>query len=384
LSNTLGRLVEVRRPNLALFLNGANIEARVNHALQMLANEETPIEEQPFLKNLKSALSVAPGDARVYTLLGEYLLRTRQPDQANQMFRQTLKINKGEVNALEKVARRQIEDRDIAGGFASLNILLTRWPARLASVADLMEKVITDPQGLKAVISELSENPPWRISFLDALARAPNANDFLSEIVLGLVATPAPPTPHETRIAITALMANGKANAAYRVFLFTLPAAAQKLAGHVFNPQFVNTTTGQVFDWEFVDSPGVEISRTARGGLTISLLNGPVRLIRFGQTLALIPGAYVFKTTVSGQSLALPRGLSLRIYCPGARTEIAKIDLPEGQFSRMDLAAEFRVPDDGCASQRISIISGLNVDSWRYRYNGKLQLHSLDIEQAAQ
>jgi hypothetical protein len=215
-------------------------------------------------------------------------------------------------------------------------------------------------------------------SLVSSDAGLPLANRLL----LDLSSSAAPATDAERRTVLSGLIRAGDYPTAHRLFLFTLTDQDWKRAGLVFNGSFEPSDSPMPFDWTYKNTAAAYLqpsTTTPQDGMTVRFLDKPAREVDLRQTLVLEPGRYRLKQNASSASLKAPRGLFWRLRCLKPGREITRLDVKEGTYRNEEAAVEFDVQD--CPAQSLELRSGLQIDSWLYRYSGRVTFHDIAIEQ---
>jgi tetratricopeptide (TPR) repeat protein len=320
------------------------------------------------------------GDARFYSLLGILAQKEGRNDNATRLFEQAIHLSKAEQYAAPQILTRQA----IAGVFVpaleSADALLRRWPGRFDDVSGALVAVFADPRGNRALMEKLADGPAWRASLLQAVAKHTGAAALLYQAILDLRDTKVPPTVSEVNLVMDSLLGLGDYANAYRLFLFTLSEAEEKVAGSVFDGHFKLSPSGKRFGWEVRQTRGLEISFAPDGGgAAIQFEDRPVTSIGLQQTLLLAPDRYKLTMTISGQQLKLPRPVFLVLKCGGG-PEIARLEIPGNSYPDKTLAAEGRVPETNCPTQTLGFTGTFGAATWNVQFSGRLNLHSIELQ----
>jgi hypothetical protein len=385
----LARFLEERRPDAAVLLNPLNTDARVRAMTLKLPRAGSPDDFARLEAEATRAIASNRLDARLFSILGE--IKVQQGDEdARRYVAQALRLSKTETYALERSIVWALEDGRTADAVSEINTLLRRWPERFGQVSNAFPAILSDQHGFAAVTNALYQSPPWRGALFQALSRTSHGTLLAEQLLTELETAPLPPTSGEIAAIISGYIRQQDYQTAHRLFLFSLSEEERKHAGYVYNGSFAPIALGRPFDWTASARAGVEIALPAasatqlNAGAKLRFLNAPLKEIGLQQTILLPPGNYRISTTVTGRALELPKGLFWTVSCatPGKRSELARLDLPEGSFERRTLTADLVVPRD-CKLQALRLATGLIAESWRFRYRGALSIHEIRIEKTA-
>jgi hypothetical protein len=231
------------------------------------------------------------------------------------------------------------------------------------------------------MVEALQAHPPWRSSLIRALVRTEIGLPLANRLMLDLNTDGAAPSLGELKTVLTALVRAGNLESARRLFLFTLPEDTWDRVGLVFNKEFHLGDASLPFDWNYRNNAAVYLTASStkpQNGMTVRFLDKPVREIDLRQTLLLEPGRFRLRLDATAATLKLPRGLYWRLRCLKTNKEIVRIDVAEGTYRNQESVVDFDNAD--CSAQSLELVSGLKVDSWLYRYSGRITFHELSIE----
>lgn len=377
----LGRLLQAD-PQTALRINPFNVDARVA-ALNADLNEGSidPDRLRELEAQVRSAIAYDPVDARLRSLLGEIQLRQNKAEEGQAEFFAALRISKTEQLALRRLIVGALQTGKTADAVRYIDLFSRRWPAQFQDVMAVVPPLLQDPAAYEQMVKALQASPPWRPSLIRALVRYGIGLPLANRLLLDLNVGSTPPTAGELKTVVTALVQAGDLDTARRLFLFTLPEDEWDRVGLVFNGHFKPSGASLPFDWIYRNTAAAYLSTSSespQNGMTVRFLDKPARDVELRQTLSLEPGHYRLKLDASAATLKLPRGLYWRLRCLKPNKDIARIDIAEGTYRNQIQTAEF--DNTECAAQVLELVSGLKVDSWLYRYSGRVSFHELSIE----
>jgi tetratricopeptide (TPR) repeat protein len=367
---------------LALSFNPFNSDARVNVLAAGLNGAGRPDLAAAEASALQ-LISLAPGDARGYSLLG--VLKEKRGDNAAaaELYEAALAYSRTEIHALLRLADARLRQGDMAGAVGFIDTIMRRWPNYREVLFPALTAVITTPDGREALSVLLEQLPPWRGSVLAHLAQNSGGLIFARDLLLA-----APPATRasqqwsgEVNTVVTALAAAGAYGEAQMLFLSSLTAGQASLAGYVFDPAFTQPTGGGYFAWRVAENGAAQIDLPASGsgGLTLRFHDAPVPPGLIAQTLRLPAGSYRLEAELMGAALVLPRRLFWRLACQGGGEALAEVDVPEGSYPTTVVGVELDVPAITCPVQQLTLDTAVRTDSWRDRYRGEVQFSTLRI-----
>lgn len=379
------RHFEASDPALALGFNPLNAEARFNLIVDQLNRPTSGAALARIRAEAGRGIGLAPVDARFYSLMGEARHREGRDDLAAAYYDEALRISKTEIHALTSKLNGALRARRYAEAVRDIDLILRRWPERMAEVAPLFVPILEAPSGLAAFLDVLRTDPPWRGGFIRQVAFAPGEAGLASQIVLGLQAAGGVPKRGEVATVVgTLLRANDDAEA-YRLFLLTRTPAEQAKSGYVFDPGFEAEGAGRPFEWSWSSRSGYALS-AKRGdragdeeGLVLEFFDKPVKSVNVSQMLRLPSGRFRLSLLLDGAGVVLPKGLFWSLTCGRTGKEIVGLDVPEGDYHRRELGADFSVDGEACGIEKLSLATRLVAESWQYRYRGRLLFRRLAI-----
>lgn len=331
-------------------------------------------------------LSSNPGDARLYSLIGEVERRNASPEAAVDGFGRALMLARTEIHALQWMLPHALETGDFEGFLERLDTLFRRWPERIPDYAPLVPRVFADARAYEGLIRLLAQFPPWKSTLISRLSTDAATLSFAAQIIEDLAARGAPPTDGDISNVLNGLLEAGMPERAYRSFLMTLSPDQQLVTGNVHNGSFQLMPTGRPFDWQILSHPGVGFSFAGDGSdpkagrLEMTFQNTPVRGLRVRQYLLLAPGHYSLALHAEARSAKLPKGLYWSVRCAGSNKRLAQLRIEEGSYADAELATRFEVPAGGCGLQLVDLTTKAIAESWYDRYAGTVAFSAVRIE----
>jgi hypothetical protein len=385
ISTGTGNLLGDSRPDLAIAVNPFDTEARIRRLLSALEAPAGSSAPEAMRTEAGRIIAHAPVDARGYSLLGETYLRAGDRAAADRLFQTALRFSKAEILALQRSLILHGERGEFSAMLDRIDLIGRRWPERFARIAPHLAPILADPQAYGRAVDLLSSAPPWRGRLLRALSESEQGLEIAYRIETDLFRRKAGTRPQESAETMRALIRARRPDLAYRLFLLTQSEEDRRIAGYVFNGAFRAEPGPRPFDWRLTDNASAEIRWNGAGasggrGVRIRFLGKPVRTVGISQHLRLPPGSYRMTVEFGASGLVIPRGLFLRLSCVEPRRDFARIPFPEGDRTDGTIGAEFEVPPEACGLMRLGMDTDLIAESFRYRYQGRLDLSAIRVE----
>lgn len=384
-STGISNFLESSAPELALALNPFHGDAKVNVISRQLSESTSADDLIVIRAQAQELVSIAPIDARAFSLVGETYLRTQDDDVARRYFETALQFSKTEISALQRTYGFMLQDGEISEALDRLDLILRRWPGQFEPLVPSMPYVLNTSEGYSKALDLLANQPPWRLQFLRALNRDSDSLNLLNRILLDLHAVEGQSDPTEVATAMYSLIREKRYDSAHRLFLITQSDADRDNNGYVFNSAFDLKPSNRPFDWSISDNAAaqikwVETGLGQTGQMRIRFLGKPAKSIGIRQYVRLPPGSYEFLVQFSGAGLQLPKGLFVELRCRDPWSKIARIAIPKGTSVNQSRSISFQVDRDSCGIFWIWLTTDLIAESFRYRYNGTLEVHEIRIE----
>ncbi len=388
ISQGLGRVLETADPLLASYVDPFSADQRVRAVAGLLREDASDEDLKAAEEQVRAALVFNPVDARLFSIFGEIRARRGQVEEAVGDFQLARSLSKTEQLAVQRLIAMSLQRGDIASAMVDIDTLLRRWPDRFEALGPFFLPVLKDERGFQAVLDALQKGAPWRGRLIRYLAQQAEGVTVAEELLGDLGAAGISIEPTEISAVIAARMRLGQYELAHRFFLFTLSPEDQKHAGYIFNPGFAPIKLQRYFDWQYPRTSGVEIQTLSGeddgngGGARVRFLNAPVKNTGLSQILLLPPGDYELLVEASATGLSLPKSLFWGISCGGGK-QIGRLELVEGSYQKKEFSLRFNVPDTGCEVQNLRLLTDLVAESWRFRYQGEVVMHSVRLEKVS-
>jgi hypothetical protein len=382
--NALSNLHRGSDPALALRLNPLNMEARLLLATNALAGGEAANGAE-LRELLEEGIRQAPADARPVSLLGVLEEQRGREARAAALFGHALRLMPTEIQALRGRLAMAVRAGEFDAAAGYLEMIGRRWAKRWTTIEPALPAILADPSA-RAAVSRRFDTPALRRLLVDSLAKSPETLDHARTLLLDWRGGNAGGLdPHINRITARLIEA-GRPAEAYLLFRMTRAGAAAAAGGYVFNSHFALPLSHNLFDWQVKSSSGVDIAivepsgsagAAAQKALRLTFLDSPSRIDNVAQYTALPPGEFRLAVRYRSEKLRMPKPLFIGLRCVESRQRLGRLPFEPGG-ERMT-ALRFSVPAQGCALQRLGIHNDLTVESWRYRYRGKLLVEAVTI-----
>ncbi len=316
------------------------------------------------------ALSNDPLNARALSILGQLAHMAGDEARAATFLNAAAQRSIRESVAIYWLMRKSHEAKDFASAVYCADALLRTRSQAGQYVMPMLVELAENSDATGALKKTLLKNPPWRSSFLSALAQRASDPRATLELVLAIKEAGAPLSADEFRSFVNALIARKEYELAYYAWLQFLPVEQLTSTGFLFNGSFEVTPSGLPFDWIMHGGSGVSIDivqRSDLGGqraLSIEFGHGRVEFPGVQQLTMLAPGTYEFRGKYKGEVLG-KRGLVWRVACVDRPdSPIGESVMAIGVFPRWrDMEFSFTVPDSDCRAQIVRLTHDARMPS---------------------
>ncbi len=306
------------------------------------------------------ALRLDPLAPRALTYLGWIAEREGNAPQAVALMELAGERALRDAIAQGWLVNHAISRGDFAGALPHLDAILRTQPEALDLAVPLLAAFITDPRGAAPLVRLIGTDPPWRASFLNAVASRIVDRAALGRFYADLQAGPHPPSQQELQPYLDRLVKDGLFKEAYAAWVETLPPGRRADPRTLYNSAFQYPLSGSEFDWKIVQSLGadVEIVDAVAGARTlrVEFSGARVDFHNVSHLLALPPGTYRLTGEVAAEELRTERGLWWRVFCAGhpdpslGQTELVADSMPWRAFT-----LSFAVPASACQAQVLQL-----------------------------
>lgn len=276
-----------------------------------------------------------------------------------------------------------------ANALQAIDGLIRARPNLRKGLFEILVPLVQNPASRASLVATLAEAPPWRSGFLETLFLSKSKTGDISKTVADLRASKLPPTIIEVRSFVNRLIAEGRVDDAYMLWLSLLGEDQLSRAGNIYNSGFDLDITNTSFDWTIIPAKNV-VARQIFGTSTqhgrvleITFIDAQIAYQNLYQRTLLPPGKYVFSGDFSTDELRNEGGLVWRVYCVdkgfkmiGQTSEIRE----NNQWSHFELP--FDIPLADCPSQvvRLEINAKAKLDM---KISGRSWFDNIRIARAA-
>lgn len=241
-----------------------------------------------------------------------------------------------------------------------LDLLLRRNAEVRRLLLPEVTKLLADPKGRDALASMLATGPEWRQEFFDTAADRkvpPEQARALYDLIRA--ANPKGDLRPARQLVFQSLASAGRYREARQEWLRDIREGERGKNAMLFDGAFAGAPAPKPFGWQLTDTESgrAEIVRDAgRTYLDIAYFSGS-DVVLAEQTLALAPGRYTLKVTARSENGIDPGRLAWRLTCLPTRAALASLDLGGAAPAPKPFAAQFAVPEAGCAGQRLVLVA---------------------------
>lgn len=223
----------------------------------------------------------------------------------------------------------------------------------------------TSQRDASAALSEyLGRSPPWRTWLLENLAVRLRSRENLIRVFEDLQRTAAPPIEAETASLLDRLIKDHE-------YILAREIAGKLQAGSrsdawLYNADFSRPPNGSPFNWRMADRPGVDVGIVKNPDGTNALrldFAGRVPLVDVRQIIMLPPGGWSLSGKLRASGLQSDMGVGWRIACAENDRPLTQPELEVGNFDWRQFSVSFRVPEEGCQAQQLTIVHPARVAS---------------------
>ncbi len=286
-----------------------------------------PAEGPARLPALRAALDANPADARALTQYGVESDRAGDAATAKRAYASAIEIAPIDRSALRAGALLDLREGRIADAVKGFDRLVSIYPDTREMVFPLFARSLAQPEARAALEALAGGRASWMGAFVAFTCRDREVDPMLAAAVLGRRAAAGLAQREEVGCMTERLRRAGHWQAAYQVWLNSLPRDRLADVGFVFNGSFEHTPSGVGFDWIAEASPahGVEYPVAAgtagRRALRVTWSGKRVGGPAVRQYLALEPGRYELSGSARLETLQSVRGVHWALRCAsGAAT----------------------------------------------------------------
>ncbi len=311
------------------------------------------------------ALTVAkydPLNSRAFLLLAE---TSDDAETTRALMTAAVERSRRETTAVFWLLNDAMQRSDTEAALKHAETLMRTRPALNAYVLSYLDQIGENDDARRLLVSWMSEprNSKLRQTVVKMLPGYVRDARTPLKIMDELTAAGLPPSADELKPYLNLLVRKNLVELAYFTWLQHLGPEGMKKAGHIFNAEFEEDTSGLPFDWQIAAARNAtaEIRRREDGqGRALQLRFGVGRVdqLRLSQVLLTSPGPYRFTWQYKGE-ITGKRGLRWRLTClypPNDRILETEMIL-ERQNDWTSMEASLTVPDQpNCRAQTLTLV----------------------------
>lgn len=302
----------------------------------------------------RSALRIAPFNARALSIVGRLQDAAGDPDAADQTLTLAGNWSLRDDPAHAWLVNRRLQQGDYASAFAHAETLVRRESPTQPLLFEMFTLAAEDPRGLSALVQALSAAPPWRRSYLTFAGQRKETDPLLAALAVRLQPTAAPLTDGELA-GLYYRWLSARQPGAIRALQQTL--GRPEIRDGVWNGDFMTGEGVAPLNWSINMGAGfsaqvAETGEADRGTALLVETDGMASGVLVSQLLLLPPGAAAIRIRQRLETTARDADLVWRITCfeTGARLVEWSAGAVAAPVWREETHA-LTVPTAGCTAQ---------------------------------
>jgi len=367
-------------PERALAWRSDHPEALLQAALRHVAAKDWPAAKA----DAERALKARPIDGRPLRVLAQVAEQGGDPAHALELYRQAAKLAPRDLPTRFWLLQHALERRDAKQAAAQLDAILRLQPNLLEPLQAQANLLAVTPESRGALLNTLAAAPPWRMAFLDGLAKAAYPVEAIAPFFAALKHTPNTPMA-EIDPWIARLRAENRAVQAYLIWVNRIPDNQREALGNVFDGGFEIAQEEQIgaFAWQTPTVPGATAYWSATRGTVgensyvVEFEGRRTPFTHLSQALVLPPGDWQLSWRAKGVRLDTQRGLVWQLRCDPSGAVLAESAPIMGQFEWREQTLAFTVPPD-CEGQQLVLRIPARIPA-ETMINGALWLDAVAI-----
>lgn len=310
----------------------------------------------------EQALVSDPLNARALRILGEIADLSKDEPRSWQFMQASARHSLNETLAVVWLMSKRAERQDYAAAMRHADVLLRTRPQLGEVVIPVLAQIAENGAAVEALKEMLSQNPPWRVQFFEALPNSITDARTPLDLLMAVKQSPVPPAKEELRSYLHFLIGRKFYALAYYTWLQFLSPDQLSEAGFVYNGGFDTVPSGLPFDWVITSGAGVTVDidadpdRDGNRALFVRFEDGRAEFGGVVQLIMLAPAKYRLDAIYKGTLLGL-RGLRWRVTCVGgAATSVGESGMiRELSSAWRAIEFSFAVPSSNCPAQYLHL-----------------------------
>ena len=370
------------QPERALFWRPDHPEALFRLAERQAADKRW----SEAFATAKRAQAANPLDGRPLRILAQVADAAGDQDLALQRYALAARLAPRDAATHLWLLNRALARRQPEAAVAHMDALLRLIPEARQALYPQAVLLAVHPLSRDAMVAALARNPPWRSSFLQALAASGQASPDILPVFLALRRIDASLPSQDYQPWLNRLIAEQRFEQAYLSWAVQLQEWQRPYMGNLFDGGFEVPfdTVMPGFGWQSWSLNGVRVEQLATAGtsgqnsLLLSFESQRTPFSHFRQLRALPEGDYRFIYRSKAAGLESSRGLVWRIRCAPDGPVLAQSEPMLGQYDWQQRSLPFTVPAR-CPGQELLLYIPARIPAETQIY-GELWLDALSIE----
>lgn len=386
LANALSVAFQNENPDISVWLNPLNVQARINLASKNLRGKNKPASSN--VKNIiETGRKYAPLNAALISLDGIYHKNIGEIEKAQEHFSTSLAILPTEYHGLIHKFEYQFNNRQYVKALDILNIMSKRWPDRQNTFQHFIPAIVITQKGFEHASKLFDNSKQLRFLLISALVKNPATANLAVKLVENWNVGKDDNYWRLGNFITFKLIKRGQLNEANIAFRSFLKKNNQDDYEYIYNDKFEKQILSNPFDWSIRKQIGVghNIKKKRIDGeletyLEIKFLGKPIQYRNITQLVRLPAGAYKLRTHYFTKDLITPKPIKLSINCYNSNSQLATYIFDSKNSKSRTGEIKFNVPSKNCDLAQLYFHTDFLAKSWRNKYSGILGIEKISIE----